>query len=453
MLALVLLLAAAHGVGGIFARWRQPRVIGEIAGGLLLGPTLFGYILPEMQQSLLRPDAAVAAALGAISQIGLLLLLFGAGAELGSITKRSELRTTAVITAAGLVVPFAAGTAAIRLLNLGSLQGPAHSASALTLVFGAAVAVTSIPVISRIMIDLEIVGTSFGRIVLGVAVIEDIALYAVLAIAVGLAQTGQVGLARELGVDPTSAAGAGYYAAVTILVLVAAVTLGRHLFGTLARTRSKGATMISPVAWLLIGLFMITLGCLELSITPIFGGLAAGIMVGALANNEFADAVTSIVRFGFGFFVPVYFALIGLQLDLIHKFDPAFFLVFLLFACIVKAGSVYFGARLAGETVRASGNFALALNARGGPGIVLAYVALQARIISENFYVSLVMLALVTSLVAGSWLERTVRSGHALRTVDPAIVPPLRHAAPDSDVGVSAAVLAVSDAPAPLEHD
>jgi Kef-type K+ transport system membrane component KefB len=429
MLTLVLLLAAAHGVGELFAHYRQPRVIGEILGGLLLGPTVFGYLLPNVQEKLLPTSGAIPAAVGAMYQIGLVLLVFVAGVEVGSTLMKSERRTSAIITVTGLVIPFAAGILAMRLLDLRFLEGPAHDSRALMLVFGAAVAITSIPVISRIMIDLGVASTSFGRIVLGTAVMEDVALYAVLAIAVGLTQSSQIGLASRLGVDPTSLGGAAYYAGATALLFVLAVAAGRWLgSGAFDRRLSKQISQGRALAWLLVALLLITLACVELSVTPIVGGLAAGIMVGEIKREEVVAALRSITSFGFAFFVPLYFAVVGFRLDLIHNLNLVFFLVFVLFACIVKSASVYLGARLAGESTRASGNLALALNARGGPGIVLASVAFDARIINEDFYVSLVMLALVTSLLAGSWLERVVRSGRALRPAAPVPAPILHPA-------------------------
>ena len=118
----------------------------------------------------------------------------------------------------------------------------------------------------------------------------------------------------------------------------------------------------------------------------------------------------------FGFFIPVYFAIIGIKLDLIHHFDPLFFLGFLGFACVAKAASVYLGARLSRENRFVSASLAIAMNARGGPGIVLASTAFAAGIINETFFVSLVMLSVVTSLLAGSWLERVaVRLGAPAR--------------------------------------
>ncbi len=123
----------------------------------------------------------------------------------------------------------------------------------------------------------------------------------------------------------------------------------------------------------------------------------------SLAARRDRNALTGI---SFGFFIPVYFALIGIRLDLIHHFSLPFFAGFLLFACIAKAASVYLGARLSRENRFISCSLAVAMNARGGPGIVLASTAYAAGIINEAFFVSLVMLSVVTSLLAGSWLGR-----------------------------------------------
>jgi Kef-type K+ transport system membrane component KefB len=123
-------------------------------------------------------------------------------------------------------------------------------------------------------------------------------------------------------------------------------------------------------------------------------------------------AVTS---FALAFFIPVYFAMIGLGLDLIHGFSFVFFAGFLAAACVIKWISVYVGARAAGESNVSSVNLAVAMNARGGPGIVVASTAYAAGIIDQPFYAVLVLLAILTSLAAGSWLERVPRERLLMR--------------------------------------
>jgi Kef-type K+ transport system membrane component KefB len=110
------------------------------------------------------------------------------------------------------------------------------------------------------------------------------------------------------------------------------------------------------------------------------------------------------------FFIPIYFAVVGLQLDLLHGFVPLFFISYLLLACVIKTVSVYAGARVGGQAPYTSVNLAVAMNARGGPGIVLASVVFGAGIVNQSFYGVLVLLAVITSMLAGSWLQRVPRS-------------------------------------------
>ena len=148
--------------------------------------------------------------------------------------------------------------------------------------------------------------------------------------------------------------------------------------------------------------------CLLLSIVPLFGAFVAGIVVVTASGERAEQAREEIGHFALGLFIPVYFAIVGLQLNLVDNFDVLFFLAFLSFACLAKAGSVYAGARLGGESSRSAVNLAVAMNARGGPGIVLASTTYAAGIIDARLYTTFVMLAVVTSLIAGTWLQRTV---------------------------------------------
>ena len=395
----------------MFARFRQPRVIGEILGGLFLGPTVLGALAPGAHDWLFPAEGPTAHVLGAVYQLGLLLLLFVSGMEIRSAFTRDEGRAVASISVAGMAVPFLAGLAALRFVHLERYWGTAQSSSAFLLVFAIAVAVTSIPVISRIMHDLGILDTSFARVVLGVAVLEDVVLYVLLAIALGIVSgtaSAEFGLPDLLGLAGGSAADIAYHVVATLGLLALFLALGPKAYRVVSRSKLNPISRGSPVANQLVFLLSSTVLCLFLGVEAFFGALLAGIVVGS-RRREPASAVEAVKGFSFAFFVPVYFAIVGLQLDLIRGFDPLFFVAFLGFACAAKAISVYAGARIAGEGPRSSVNLAVALNARGGPGIVLASVAFGAGIISEPFYAVLVLLAIVTSLAAGSWLERVPR--------------------------------------------
>jgi Kef-type K+ transport system membrane component KefB len=177
----------------------------------------------------------------------------------------------------------------------------------------------------------------------------------------------------------------------------------------------------NPIAFQLVFMLGLSVLAMWLGVVPLFGALVAGLVVSTSTGAGAAQAREHIKAFSFAFFIPVFFAIVGLRLDLLNEFSLRFFIPFFVFACAVKSISVYVGARLGGEDKDSSRNLAVALNARGGPGIVLASVALDAKIIAPQFYSSLVMLAVLTSLLAGSWLGRIVRSGRPLRgpaTVD-----------------------------------
>jgi K+:H+ antiporter len=419
LIAVALLLAAAHAIGSAFAALRLPRVIGEIAAGLILGPTCFGAIAPGLQQQAFPRAGVTATSLGVIYQLGLLLLLFCSGVETRAVFRRGDERAVGAITVVGMALPFALGFGVVQLLHTSSLEGTAHSDAALVLVFALAIAVTSIPVISRIMFDLGILHTSFARVVLAVAVVEDTVVYVLLAIALGLAGSASgaapFGLQAALGIAPSSAAAVVFHVAATLALFPLALrAVPRLLAKALSRTERWRGTA-SPVAIQLLFILVIAIACLLLGIVPMLGAFLAGIVLGSLPGKAGASARGAIKDFSFGLFIPVYFAVVGLQLDLLHHFDPLFFLCFLVFACAAKALSVYAGARIGGEGPRAALNLAVALNARGGPGIVLASVTYAAGIINQEFFACLVLLAIITSLLAGSWLGRTVRRGDPLR--------------------------------------
>jgi Kef-type K+ transport system membrane component KefB len=212
VLALGLVLAAAHAGGALFARFRQPRAIGEIAGGFLLGGTVLGALAPAVQAQLIPSTGPAPSAIAAVGQLGLAWLMFVTGTELRTPPLASQKQASLAVAFAGVALPLAAGLLTFALLHPAGLEGSAHSTAALGIVFAAALALTSIPVISRIMMDLGLLSTSFARIVLGAAVIEDVVLFGLLGIAVGLSESAAetTGLAALIGVPPDSPIGAVY---------------------------------------------------------------------------------------------------------------------------------------------------------------------------------------------------------------------------------------------------
>ncbi|HKF22654.1 MAG TPA: cation:proton antiporter, partial [Candidatus Angelobacter sp.] len=403
----------------VFVRLRQPRVIGEILAGILMGPFILGK-LPEYTQLLqLEVDAAPKkAALDLLSWLGLLLLMFLSGAEVKALFQKHERKQIAWLASLGTGLPFLTMAVCASTLPLEWFMGAKANRISLILVMSIAVAVTSIPVISRIFFDLKILHTRFARLVLGIAVLEDIGLWAVLAIATAMASSAglpQKKIALHIGT--------------TLLYFLLALTLAPRVMKRIAKSRFNLLAQASPVSFtLLIALaYVAVAGMLEVNL--VFAAFLAGF---AVSRKRLGHALETISNFSFALFIPVYFALVGYSLTFGRSFSVIMLLAFLSGACVVKLLSVALGARLAGFRGLDIVNLAVATNARGGPGIVLASVAYDAGIISSAFYTTLVLVAVLTSQAAGAWLEYVLRRGWSLLDGDsPVEVFPASEKAPE----------------------
>jgi len=191
IVSLAVIVLSAHLLGYLFERMHQPRLVGEILAGVLVGPFLLGRVAPEMSEALLGTDGSVTASvLGFTYWLGLLLLMFISGSEVRRVLGQENRKATTWLLAVGTPLPFFIALGIGFFLPLDRLTGPAGDETSVLLVLAIAAAVTSIPVISRIFYDLRILHTRFASIVLGTALLEDIALWAVLAVATAIALFG-----------------------------------------------------------------------------------------------------------------------------------------------------------------------------------------------------------------------------------------------------------------------
>ena len=170
----------------------------------------------------------------------------------------------------------------------------------------------------------------------------------------------------------------------------------------------------SPVGYAIAVLFAYCAVAGALNVSLVFAAFLAGFAVVHKKRRLFADALDAIGKVAFAFFVPVYFAIVGLKLDLIRGVSLWMMAAFIVGTCLVKILSVSLASRLAGFRGLDLLNLAITTNARGGPGIVLASVAFDAGIISAKFYTTLVVAAVLTSQIAGAWLDYVLRKGWPL---------------------------------------
>ncbi len=410
ILFLFLLLAAARVCGHLFGRFHQPRVVGEILAGVLLGPSLLGryaHLLPGIGgASVTGPTGSV---LFFLYNFGLLLLMFASGAETKGLFNRHDRKQVAWLGALGTGLPFLAALAVLPFVPVDQLAGRVHAQTPLLLIVAIAVAVTSIPVISKIFHDLGILHTRFARLVLGVAVIEDIFLWAVLAIATALAQSGTIPqrkIALHIGI--------------TLVYFAFGLLFAPRLLHRLNRATWNVLVKNSPIAYAVVILLAYAGIAALLDVSLVFAAFLAGYAV-VFDAEMMSSAIHSISEVSFAVFIPIYFAVVGYRLDLGHSLSLPMIAVFLVIPSTAKIGSASLGARAAGFNFGDSMNLAAALNARGGPGIVLASVALDAGIISASFYTTLVVVAILTSQMAGIWLARAMRSGQHLLSPQPVV--------------------------------
>jgi K+:H+ antiporter len=404
--AVVGLMACAHLAGSLFARLKMPRVIGEIAGGLLLGPTVLGALAPDAQRWIFDAFPEEGKLLAMMSTFGVILLMFFSGMESRARFARQDRRIAIPVLIGATTLPFLAGIAAPFVVNFDAYMGPRGNTASLVIIIGIAVAITSIPVISKIFIDLGIMDTRFARIVLAVATVEDIALWGLVGVATALSEKASPSTFELVTTPLISVA---FFA-------VAMWGLPRVLLLAM-RSPARGLVEHRPARFALLACFaMVTLSSL-LGINLIFGALLAGMAICRLPEPIVDKVRTKVKAFALVFFTPVYFAIVGLKLDLGRQFDPVFFFGFLAFCTLVKTVGTVAAGWLATRDRRSTINLAAALNARGGPGIVLATVAFDAQIIDERFFVTLVLMAVFTSLAAGSWFRYVLAQGWELLVV------------------------------------
>lgn len=404
---LLLLVTFAQLLGWLFVKLRQPKVIGEILAGIVLGPALLGR-LPFASVMTQAADHQ-ANILNFVYWLGLVLLMFLTGAETQQLFTRDDGREVAWLTIVGTGLPFVLGLALGPWLIHPAWAGPNGNRVSFIIVVAAGVAVTSVPVVSKIFADLKILHTRFARLVLGVAVLGDIVLWLALALATAFA--------GKAALNPRQMA---YHLLMTSAFFVLGLTIIPRMIKGLNNSRFNVLAKHSPVAYALAVLlgYCVVAGALDVSF--VFAAFLAGFAVGHKKQRLFSDALDAIGKVSFAFFVPVYFAIVGWKLDLVHGISLWMIVVFIIGSCILKVASVSLAAELAGFRGLDLINLAITTNARGGLGIVLASVAFDTGIISSKFYTTLVLTAVLTSQFAGAWLDYVLRKGWPLLMPDTA---------------------------------
>lgn len=390
-LAIALLAFFAVAGSRLFSRLKLPNVIGEILGGLVLGPTVLGALMPEVLRAVFFGYAAEGKVLNIFYQLGLVLLMFTTGYDLNISVKKENSKAVCGLLIGSSAVPFLLGVL-ISKFFISNYIGNTDNAMVFCLLFGLATSVTSIPVISKIFIDLGIIDTRFAGIMISSATIEDMLEWIILSVILGSA-AGTTDIPKMISVI-----------AVTLCAFVVS-------YFVIPKLLASGKTQLAASEYLPMVFCVLYVAALTvLGISIMYSALLAGLILRRTRRVK-PEHMEKIKKFSLTFFIPLYFALVGLNVDLIHNFSPARFIVFFAVASALEVGGILFTLRFINIRREAMVNFAFSMSARGGPGIVLATVGYEYGIINVEFFTTLVLTSVLSSLIAGTWLRSQTKKG------------------------------------------
>jgi Kef-type K+ transport system membrane component KefB len=392
---IAVMLGMALVCGQIMRRFHQPAVLGELLGGILLGPTLLGRLFPKLFASLFLDDMVAAQWRDAVIKMGMLFFLFVAGLEIDLRQVRRQKWSVSLAGLLGVCVPFALGVgAAILWPDLWGSRAK-NGGMVFPLFMGTALSISALPVIARILMDLGLLRTSLGAVVMSAAAISDLIGWSLFATILATVEQGRH--------SRTPAAIFATVVAFSVAVLLLGRYLARPLLGPARRllTWPTGFIGLTIVAILVVAIVAELAG-----VHGMFGAFLLGVALCPGTESEDANqAHDAICQFSVSFFVPLYCVSVGLKMDFAANFDPILVLVALGIASVGKVLAGGVGARLGGMAWRESWAVGLALNARGAMELILASVALEYDLIDARIFVALVFMALATSMLSGPSLQ------------------------------------------------
>jgi Kef-type K+ transport system membrane component KefB len=404
----ILLVLTARLLTDLMRRAGQATVIGELMAGVVLGPSILGKCLPGIERRIFPPEPIVNHLVEASAWIGVIMLLLCTGLETDLDTLRNLRRPAALVSSLGIVVPFAGGFLLGRYLPVVYLVAP-NQRLIFALFLAVAMSISAVPVIAKILIDLDLMQRELGLLILAAGILDDSVGWLLLSVVAGLAARGVVDLHT---LSSTVIAAAAF--------LAACYFIGFRLVSLLLRWIDDFAYVDHATLTAMVGMaFICAIITQAIGIHAVFGAFIAGVMIRRSArmrqsDREQLEAVTMSVL------TPVFFAYSGLKADIfaIKSFQvPALVLGV---ACIGKFLGCGLGGLLGGLRRQEAFAVAAGMNARGGMEIVVALIGLALGLLTPEMYMVILMVAIVTSLVAPPLLSWTLgkvpeRAGDAER--------------------------------------
>ncbi len=398
--ALAVIVVVAKGLGTLMRRIGQPAVVGELAAGLVLGPSLLGRIAPDVTDWLFPEDSSQTAMLFTVGWLGVMFLLVSTGFEtdLGLIRRLGKAAGT--VSAGSLLVPIVAGFA-VGWMIPDDFVGGGTERYVFALFIAAALSISSLPVIAKILTEMGLMRRNFGQLTLAAGMANDVIGWLLLGFVAGLARGG-----LELGRLAFTMIGLAVF-------FLAAFTIGQRLLDlSLRRVRLGGD---DPVAGLVVVLVMVlAFGMITqwLHVEAVLGAFVAGVV---LARSRFAEhsLIRPLETVTSALLAPVFFATAGLRVDLGLLADPmtlVWAIVVVAVASLSKFVGAWLGARAGALSDREGAALGIALNARGALEIVIATVGLSLGVLNERSYTVVVLMAMATSMLAPPLLRAVLKN-------------------------------------------
>jgi Kef-type K+ transport system membrane component KefB len=381
--ALVAILLLGRWLGKLFVHFGQPRVIGEIVAGIMLGPSLLGWASPMAMNFVLPRE--VGPYLGIIAQIGVILYMFLVGLDFNAGLLRSRAHATVAISHASIICPFLLG-AVLALWLYPHLAPPDVPFTSFALFMGVAMSITAFPVLARILTDRKIENTELGVVALSCAAADDVTAWCLLAFVVGVAQA-------KLG-------GAVQTVIFAILFIAFMLAVIRPLAIRFLGHRAEKQPPRRMAVWVLVALLLSALAAEWIGIHAIFGAFLLGAIIPHDSDIalDFRHKLEDIVKI---LLLPAFFAYTGMrtQIGLVSGAEAWIFTaVIILVATLGKFGGSLVAARCTGLDWNLSASLGILMNTRGLMELIVLNIGLELGVISPKLFAMMVIMALVTTL-------------------------------------------------------
>ncbi len=413
LLQVVVLLAFAHVGGELMRRCRQPALIGNIFGGMLLGPSVLGHWFPGLQEAVFQPEQSQADMLAAITWVGLLLFLMEAGFEVRLDLLRRNAAACVIVSTGGLLVPMVGGFLLGQYLPATMLVHP-NDRLVLSLFLAVSMSISALPPLAMILRDKDMLRENVGQISLGAAMMDDVVAWILVGITTSLHVSGTfsvVSVAKSTGA--------------AVLFLASCFLVGRPLIRRFLDWHNAVAPGAAPQLSLLIicGLAGSVITS-WLGLESILGIFVAGILFGSASGLQ-KNAVHSLSLVVSSFLAPLYFGLAGLRLNIWSVYEggmSVLLIAVIAVACIGKLLGVYLGAWACGLPRWERLAMGFGMNARGGTEIIIATLGLSVGLLTREMFSIIVVMAIVTVILSGPTMAWALSKVHREnKTVDAAL--------------------------------